>query len=127
MARVVRQRRRLRFAKQQQRLREFSDWLHEELRPQGTQQTRALKRALLSFRMVKQKSNHALRVRFARFVRTNNVLRIHWAGLEQAIGVVLLEPFSGEARVSLAQPYVLGLRVEGDVARVFATIRIYLG
>ena len=83
---MVRQRRRLRFAKQQQRLREFSDWLHEELRPQGTQQTRALKRALLSFRMVKQKSNHALRVRFARFVRTNNVLRIHWAGLEQAIG-----------------------------------------
>eukprot|EP00798_Chlamydomonas_sp_ICE-L_P020780 gene20780-27604_t len=183
MARVVRQRRRLRFAKQQQRLREFSDWLHEELRPQGTQQTRALKRALLSFRMVKQRSNHALRVRFARFVRTNNVLRIHWAGLEQAIGagnvspakvhciascipigappceletqaafaawvrkskralahfgvldelgcffvVVLLEPFSGEARVSLAQPDVLGLRVEGDVARVFATIRIYLG
>eukprot|EP00798_Chlamydomonas_sp_ICE-L_P007066 gene7066-164_t len=92
MARVVRQRRRLRFAKQQQRLTEFSDWLHEELRPQGTQQTRALKRALLSFRMVKQKSNHALRVRFARFVRTNNVLRIHWAGLEQAIGAGNVSP-----------------------------------
>ena len=86
-----------------------------------------------------QKNAQRIKTRRRAAQNSNVKIRVCWSevGIRRTIqefetcqmllAVVLLEPFSGEARVSLAQPDVLGLRVEGDVARVFATIRIYLG